>query len=156
MSIVVEMREYRICPSPSFGLAPASTIQVACEVRRQRQLIQGRLSLHAAGLICRVRMLLSRIGTGHERLEHEILWSIGLHSLVVPDRYDHTYPEKLVSQFHIAADTARHLAKKFSTAAHEGLEPARQNPRLLSAVVSVPLYHDRGFVLHSIRDGNFN
>jgi nitrate/nitrite-specific signal transduction histidine kinase len=51
MSIVVEMRECRIWPCTSFGLAPASTIQVACEVRKQGQLIQGRPSLRAAGLM---------------------------------------------------------------------------------------------------------
>jgi len=45
MSIVVEMRERRICACTSLGLAPASTIHVACEVRKQRQLIQGRPSL---------------------------------------------------------------------------------------------------------------
>src|ERR1700687_2585402 len=62
MSIVVERRECRICPCTSLGLAPASTIHVACEVRRQRQLIQGRPSLRAAGLMCRDKILLSRIG----------------------------------------------------------------------------------------------
>ena len=62
MSIVVEMRECRIWPCTSLGLAPASTIQVACEVRKQRQLIQGRPSLRAAGLMCRDRMLLSLMG----------------------------------------------------------------------------------------------
>ena len=48
---MVEIRECRIWPCTSLGLAPASTIQVACEVRKQRQLIQGRPSLRAAGLI---------------------------------------------------------------------------------------------------------
>jgi hypothetical protein len=56
MSIVVEMRECRIWPCTSLGLAPASIIQVACDVRKQRQLIQGRPSLRAAGLISRDKM----------------------------------------------------------------------------------------------------
>ena len=61
MSIVVEFRECRIWPGTSLRMAPASTIQVACEVRKQRQLIQGRSSLRAAGLMCRDEDVLSRM-----------------------------------------------------------------------------------------------
>jgi hypothetical protein len=37
MSMVVEMRECRICPCTDFGSAPARTIQLAHEVRSERQ-----------------------------------------------------------------------------------------------------------------------
>src|SRR5215472_18372615 len=60
--MVVEMRECRIWPCTSLGFAPASTIHVAREVRRQRQFTQPRPTARAAGLMCRERMLLSRIG----------------------------------------------------------------------------------------------
>jgi hypothetical protein len=43
---------------------PASTIQVACEARKQRQLIQDGPSFRAPGLMCRGSVLLSRMG-GH-------------------------------------------------------------------------------------------
>jgi hypothetical protein len=80
------MRECRICGCTSLGLATASTIQVACEVRKQRQLIQGRPSLRAAGFdMPRQYVVVVHNGTSHDRLEHEILRSIGLHDLVVPD-----------------------------------------------------------------------
>jgi glycerol-3-phosphate dehydrogenase len=58
------------------------------------------------------------------------------HRLSGSDGYDHSYPEKLVNQFHIDAVTARHLAEKFGTAADRVLEPTRQNPSLLSPLVS--------------------
>ena len=62
MSMVVEMRECRIWPCTSLGFAPASIIHVAREVRRQRQFTNPSFAARAAGLMCRERMLLSRIG----------------------------------------------------------------------------------------------
>jgi hypothetical protein len=64
MSIVVEILECRICPCTSFGLAPASIIHVAQEVRSERQVAFFGLmpSFSAAGLRCRRRILPSRIG----------------------------------------------------------------------------------------------
>src|SRR5215472_15049864 len=60
--MVVEMRECRIWPCTSLGFAPASIIHVAREVRRQRQFTNSSFAARAAGLMCRERMLLSRIG----------------------------------------------------------------------------------------------
>ncbi|HMD16838.1 MAG TPA: hypothetical protein VKH18_09230 [Terriglobales bacterium] len=48
MSIVVEMREWRICSWTDFGSAPACTSQVACEVRKVRQLTNGKPNFRAA------------------------------------------------------------------------------------------------------------
>src|SRR5437588_550180 len=62
MSIVVEMRECRIWPCTSLGFAPASIIHVALEVLKHRQLTHSKPTARAAGLMKRVRMLLSRIG----------------------------------------------------------------------------------------------
>ena len=52
MSMVVEMRECRICPCTDFGSAPACTIPVAQEVRSERQLALNP-RWFAAGLINR-------------------------------------------------------------------------------------------------------
>ncbi|MGA9981222.1 MAG: glycerol-3-phosphate dehydrogenase C-terminal domain-containing protein [Candidatus Sulfotelmatobacter sp.] len=41
----------------------------------------------------------------------------------------------MASQFHIPADTARHLAEKFGTVADKVLDPTVNNPRLLVRVV---------------------
>jgi glycerol-3-phosphate dehydrogenase len=57
------------------------------------------------------------------------------HPLSGSEGYDHTYSEKLEREFHIGADTARHLAEKFGTAADQVLAPTVQNPRLLSRIV---------------------
>src|ERR1051325_8894735 len=56
------MRECRIWPCTSLGFAPASTIHVALEVRRQRQFTNPGFTARAAGLMWRDRMLLSRMG----------------------------------------------------------------------------------------------
>jgi hypothetical protein len=61
MSMVVEMREWRICPCTDFGSAPACTIQVAQEVRSERQLtLQSRRFV--AGLINRFNTFASFSG----------------------------------------------------------------------------------------------
>jgi glycerol-3-phosphate dehydrogenase len=49
--------------------------------------------------------------------------------------YDKNYPERLANEFHIPADTARHLAEKFGTVADKVLAPTVNNPRLLLRVV---------------------
>jgi glycerol-3-phosphate dehydrogenase len=49
--------------------------------------------------------------------------------------YDKYYPERLANEFHIPADTARHLAEKFGTVADKVLAPTVNNPRLLLRVV---------------------
>jgi len=46
----------------TFTSAPAIFSQVACEVRRHRQFTKPSPILLAGGLMCRLRMLLSRIG----------------------------------------------------------------------------------------------
>src|SRR5690349_14672231 len=60
--MVVEMRECRIWPCTDLGSAPASIIQVALDVLKERQFTHPKPSARAAGLMWRVRMLLSRIG----------------------------------------------------------------------------------------------
>jgi glycerol-3-phosphate dehydrogenase len=49
--------------------------------------------------------------------------------------YDKNYPERLTSEFHIPADTARHLAEKFGTVADQVLALTVNNPSLLLRVV---------------------
>jgi glycerol-3-phosphate dehydrogenase len=49
--------------------------------------------------------------------------------------YDKYCPERLANEFHIPADTARHLAEKFGTVADKVLAPTVNNPRLLLRVV---------------------
>jgi len=58
-----------------------------------------------------------------------------LHPLSGAEGYDKNYSERLASQFHIPADTARHLGEKFGTVADKVLAPTVNNPRLLQLVV---------------------
>jgi hypothetical protein len=61
MSIVVEMRECRICPCTDFGSAPALTIQGAHEVRSERHVTLNPRR-QAAGVMCRFKTFPSLIG----------------------------------------------------------------------------------------------
>src|ERR1700733_2926030 len=62
MSSVVVARECLLWPCASFTSAPAIFNQTAREVLRLRQFTQFNPNFRAAGLMKRVRMLLSRIG----------------------------------------------------------------------------------------------
>ncbi len=55
--------------------------------------------------------------------------------LLGSDGYDPNYAKKLVAEFHVPADTARHLAEKFGTEAPAVLALASDDPRLLSRIV---------------------
>ena len=57
------------------------------------------------------------------------------HPLSGSDGYHADYAKQLAKEFHISADTARHLAEKFGTVAASVLAPALANPRLLSRIV---------------------
>jgi glycerol-3-phosphate dehydrogenase len=57
------------------------------------------------------------------------------HPLSGAEGYDKNYAQRLASEFHIPADTARHLAEKFGTVADKVLAPTVNNPRLLLRVV---------------------
>src|SRR5262249_16595781 len=61
MSRVALARECRICAWASFTSAPAIFSQVACDLRKQRQLTNPRPIFRAAGLMCRLRVFLSFI-----------------------------------------------------------------------------------------------
>jgi glycerol-3-phosphate dehydrogenase len=57
------------------------------------------------------------------------------HPLSGSEGYNSDYANKLASQFHIASDTARHLAEKYGTVAARVLAPTVENPALLSRIV---------------------
>jgi hypothetical protein len=62
MSNLVFERECLICACASFASAPAILSQVACDVRKHLQLTHSSPIFRPAGLMKRVRILLSRIG----------------------------------------------------------------------------------------------
>ena len=93
---VIRAQTARICPSSLkcenarlalhvFGVGP-STIQVACEVRKQRHSIQGRLSLRGRLDVPRQYIAITHGARRSGRLKDKILRAaVGLHNFVVPD-----------------------------------------------------------------------
>lgn len=79
------------------------------------------------------------------------------HPLSGAEGYDTNYPEKLASEFHIPADTARHLAEKFGTVRRQDPGPDGEQPTPPAARrAGVPGHHSGDSVQHSIRDGSLD
>ena len=85
MSIVVEMRECRICPCTDFGSAPACTIQVAHEVRCERQFTLSPSAGRRRDVPFQNVPVVHRLPVLHG-LENQIVGTIRLHDFVMADR----------------------------------------------------------------------